>query len=71
MTSTYDFDTDPDLPGTIGRLLQRIADRRAAADLISPDGKLHISSECRELYDAGHQTNSAVYRRAMAKEQRK
>ena len=61
MTKPYDFTADPKLSPAIARRMQAVADRRAAAGLISPDGQTHRTAAARDLYDAGHGVLSRAY----------
>lgn len=64
----YDFASAPNLPPALAARMQKVADSRAAAGLISPDGQTHISAECRDLYNAGHGLLSATYMDARSRE---
>ena len=64
MTSPYSFATDSKLPPALARKMQAHADHRAERGLISPDGQVHISAECRDVYDAGHGLLSRAYAEA-------
>lgn len=57
----FDFANDKNLSPAIAALMQRTANRRAAQGFISADGQTHMSNECRDLYDAGHNLLSKTY----------
>ena len=63
MTKPFNFANDPALAG-IGNPMQRTADRRAAAGLISTDGQTHRTVAQMALYDNGASLHSREYRDA-------
>lgn len=57
----FDFANDKALPPAIAARMQEIANHRAVAGLISPDGKLHRTAAARDLYDNGASTKAPEY----------
>jgi hypothetical protein len=71
MPAPYNFAADDKLPPAIAARMQAVADKRAAAGLLSADGVAHISAECRDLRDAGYSLFSRKYNEAHARAMRK
>ena len=67
MTKPFNFAAADNLPAALAQRMQAVADRRAAAGLISADGQTHPTAECRDLYDAGHGLQSQPYMTARFK----
>lgn len=57
----FNFAADAALPPALAAKMQAVADKRAAAGLMSADGKLHRTAAAMALYDAGHSTKSPEY----------
>ena len=64
MPKPFDFLNDPSLPPHLAARAQAIADKRAAAGLISADGVTHRTTAAKALYDAGASSHSREYRSA-------
>lgn len=67
MPAPFDFANDAKLPPALAAKMQHAANTRAAAGLISPCGKTHVTRAAMALYDAGYSTHSAEYRRACSR----
>lgn len=67
MPNTFDFANDPTLPPHLAARFQAVADKRAAAGLISADGVTHRTAAAKALYDAGVSPHSAEYLQAAFK----
>jgi len=63
MTTPFDFANDPALAG-IGNLMQRAANRRADAGLVSADGQTHRTAAQKQAYDNGAGLLSREYAEA-------
>ena len=67
MTKPFDFANDPSLPPHLAARAQALADKRAAAGLISADGVTHRTAAAKALYDNGTSPHSTEYLRAAFK----
>ena len=64
MATPFNFSDDANLPPALAARMQRVADDRAAAGLISDDGQTHPNAECKRVYEAGHGVLSSAYAKA-------